>query len=140
MTSSFCLTYADGLADIDLRALLAFHREHGRAATVTVARPSNPWGVTRLRDDGLVEGFEEKPRLESWVNGGFFVLERRALDYIGEDDVLERRPLESMAAAGELFAYRHDGFWDCMDTYKDTLLLNELWEQGRAPWRGLVEA
>src|SRR5436853_268819 len=137
---TFCLTYADGLADIDLSSLLDFHRSHGRAATMTVVRPRNPWGVAQLRNDGRVDGFEEKPRLDSWVNGGFFVMEPAALGFIGADDVLERDPLESLAGAGELFAYRHEGFWDCMDTYKDTLLLNELWDRGRAPWRELVGA
>ena len=102
-------------------------------------RPENPWGVARLADDGRVAGFQEKPRLESWVNGGFMVMEPRALDAIGPDDVLERAPLERLAQAGDLFAFRHEGFWDCMDTYKDTLLLNELWERGEAPWRALVE-
>jgi glucose-1-phosphate cytidylyltransferase len=131
---SFCLTYADGLADLDLRSLLAFHSAHGGAATMTVVRPRSPWGVAELGGDGRVRGFEEKPRLASWVNGGFMVLERRALDGIRPDDDLERGPLERLAAAGDLHAFRHEGFWDCMDTYKDTLLLNELWERGEAPW------
>ena len=135
---TFCLTYADGLADIDLGRLLEFHRGHGRAATVTVVRPENPWGVANIADDGRVTGFTEKPRLESWVNGGFFVMEPRALDRIGADDVLEREPLERLSGDGELHAFRHEGFWDCMDTYKDNLLLNELWASGQAPWRGLV--
>ncbi|MEJ7813512.1 MAG: sugar phosphate nucleotidyltransferase [Gemmatimonadaceae bacterium] len=137
---TFCLTYADGVADLDLQALLSFHRSHGHAATMTVARPFNPWGVARLRPDGRVEGFEEKPRLKDWVNGGFFVMEPAALDVIGPEDVLERAPLEALAASGSLFGFRHEGFWDCMDTYKDTVLLNELWESGQAPWRQLVEA
>lgn len=135
---TFCLTYADGVADIDLRVLLAFHESQGAAATMTVVQPQNPWGVANLRGE-RVAGFAEKPPLDCWVNGGFFVMEPRALGHIGDDDILERRPLESLAAAGELAAYRHTGFWDCMDTYKDTLLLNELWDQGRAPWRPLVE-
>jgi glucose-1-phosphate cytidylyltransferase len=136
---TFCLTYADGVADIDLSALLGFHAERGGAATITVVRPASPWGVADLSDEGRVEGFREKPRLDSWVNGGFMVMEPRALDAIGPDDVLERAPLERLAGAGELYAFRHEGFWDCMDTYKDTLLLNELWERGEAPWRALVE-
>jgi glucose-1-phosphate cytidylyltransferase len=139
-SGTFLLTYADGLADLDMKALLAFHRSHGRAATMTVVRPLNPWGVAHLRNDGRVDGFEEKPRLDSWVNGGFCVMEPAALRFVGTDDVLERRPFESMAGAGELYAYRHEGFWDCMDTYKDTLLLNELWDRGDAPWRAFVEA
>jgi glucose-1-phosphate cytidylyltransferase len=138
-TGRFCLTYADGVADIDLTSLVSFHEEHGGAATMTVVRPRNPWGVAHLGDHGRVAGFEEKPRLDSWVNGGFMVMEPRALEAIGPDDVLEREPLESLARAGELYAYRHEGFWDCMDTYKDTLLLNDLWERGHAPWRALVE-
>jgi glucose-1-phosphate cytidylyltransferase len=135
---TFCLTYADGVADIDLNALVGFHRDSGGAATMTVVRPANPWGVAHLEGD-RVRSFEEKPALECWVNGGFFVMEPRALDAIGPDDVLEREPLEQLSRAGELAAYRHTGFWDCMDTYKDTLMLNELWDQGRAPWRPLVE-
>jgi glucose-1-phosphate cytidylyltransferase len=137
---TFCLTYADGVADIDLARLVEVHRRHGGAATMTVVRPASPWGVAELSPDGRVERFHEKPRLESWVNGGFMVLEPRALDAIEPDDALERGPLERLAAAGELHAYRHEGFWDCMDTYKDTVLLNELWQSGRAPWRALVEA
>jgi glucose-1-phosphate cytidylyltransferase len=137
---TFCLTYADGVADLDLGALLAFHRSHGGAATMTVVRPANPWGVAHLDGDGRIRGFDEKPRVDSWVNGGFMVMEPRALEAIGPDDVLERGPLKRLAAGGELFAFRHDGFWDCMDTYKDTLLLNELWARGEAPWRALVGA
>ncbi|MBA3301204.1 MAG: nucleotidyl transferase [Thermoleophilaceae bacterium] len=138
--STFCLTYADGVADIDLAALLAHHRGHGAAATMTVVRPANPWGVAQMDAEGRIGGFEEKPRLDSWINGGFMVMEPRALDVIGPDDVLERQPLERLAAEGELHGFRHEGFWDCMDTYKDTLLLNELWDTGQAPWRSLVEA
>jgi glucose-1-phosphate cytidylyltransferase len=137
---TFCLTYADGLADIDLGALLSRHREHGRAATMTLVRPRSPWGVARLEGDGRIGGFVEKPPLDSWVNGGFMVMEPRALDYVGPDDDLEGEPLAALAAAGELYGYRHEGFWDCMDTFKDTLLLNELWERGEAPWHTLVEA
>jgi glucose-1-phosphate cytidylyltransferase len=130
----FHLTYADGLADVDLHALEAFHRERGGAATMTVVQPRNPWGVARLDDAGRVAGFEEKPPLDAWVNGGFLVMEPAALDVIGPDDVLERGPLEALSERGALFAYRHRGFWDCMDTYKDTLALNELWDRGEAPW------
>lgn len=137
---TFCVTYADGVTDVDLARLLDFHRGHGGAATMTVVRPLNPWGVARLGDGSRIEGFEEKPRLDCWVNGGFMAMEPRALDSIGEDEALERGPLESLAAAGELFAFRHDGFWACMDTYKDTLLLDELWRSGHAPWRPLVRA
>lgn len=131
---TFCLTYADGVADIRLASLVDYHSSHGAAATVTVVRPRNPWGVTELDGDGRVTGFQEKPPLDCWVNGGFFVMEPRALAYVGPDDVLETDPLESLARDGELRGYRHDGFWDCMDTYKDTLRLNDLWERGEALW------
>jgi len=135
---TFCLTYADGVADLDLGALLDFHTEHGRAATMTVVRPRSPWGVARLSGDGRIDGFVEKPRVQSWVNGGFMVLEPSALAFVGDEEVLEREPLERLAAAGELSGFRHEGFWDCMDTYKDTQLLNDLWARDEAPWRPLV--
>jgi glucose-1-phosphate cytidylyltransferase len=131
----FCATYADGVADVDLHALLAFHRAHGGLATMTVVRPELQFGVARLDEDDRVLGFHEKPRAEQWVNGGFFCLEPGFAAHLAEDSVLEREPLERVAAAGELHAYRHEGFWDCMDTYKDAVLLNDLWEQGLAPWR-----
>jgi len=133
--STFCATYADGVADIDLEALLGCHRDHGGIGTVTVVRPTLQFGVAQLNGDGRVSGFEEKPRSEHWVNGGFFCFEPGFLDYLSEDSVLERDPLEQLAAAGELHAYRHQGFWDCMDTYKDAVMLNDLWEQGEAPWK-----
>lgn len=131
----FCATYADGVADIDLHALLAAHRAHGDLATMTVVQPELQFGVAQLDPDGRVRGFREKPRAGQWVNGGFFCFEPGVRDYLSEDSVLEREPLERLAAAGELHAYRHEGFWDCMDTYKDAVLLNDLWEQGLAPWR-----
>ncbi|HEX2160792.1 MAG TPA: sugar phosphate nucleotidyltransferase, partial [Thermoleophilaceae bacterium] len=127
--------YADGVADVDLRAVLAFHRDHGAAASMTVVRPELQFGITRLGDDGRVLGFEEKPRSEQWINGGFFCFEPAAFDYLSADSVLEREPLERLAADGALRAYRHSGFWECMDTYKDAVQLNDLWDDGRAPWR-----
>lgn len=136
----FCLTYADGLADLDLDALLSFHRAHDGAATVTVTRPRSPWGATRLGPGDRVEAFEEKPRLDTWVNGGFFVFDPEALGVMGADETLERGPLESLSAAGELFAFRHEGFWACVDTSKDTLELDELWRRGGAPWCPRVAA
>ncbi len=130
----FSLTYADGVADIDLAALGAFHRGHGGLATVTVVRPRAQFGVTQLADDDRVLAFEEKPRLDQWVNGGFFVFEPGFLEYLEEDSVLENAPLRRLAADGELHAFRHTGFWDCMDTYKDAVTLNDLWAAGDAPW------
>jgi glucose-1-phosphate cytidylyltransferase len=131
---SFCATYADGVADVDLEALLAFHRGEDTLATMTVVRPHLQWGVADLDDDGRVAGFVEKPRSEHWINGGFFCFEPAALDYLAEDSVLEREPLRRLAADGELRAHRHEGFWDCMDTYKDAVVLNDLWSSGEAPW------
>jgi len=130
----FCATYADGVADVDLGALLEFHRGQGRLATVTVVRPDLQWGVAELRGDA-VTGFVEKPRSEHWINGGFLCFEPGAFDYLDSDSVLEREPLSRLAADGELRAFRHEGFWDCMDTYKDAVILNDLWTAGRAPWR-----
>jgi glucose-1-phosphate cytidylyltransferase len=132
---SFCATYADGVADIDLRAALAFHHDHGATATMTVVRPELQFGVAELNGDGVVRGFVEKPRSEHWINGGFFCFAPEVVDVLAEDSVLEREPLERLAGQGELRAYRHQGFWDCMDTYKDAVLLNDLWAQGRAPWK-----
>jgi len=130
---TFCATYADGVADIDLDALLTTH-EQGGLGTVTVVQPRLQWGVAKLGDGDRVEGFVEKPRSQHWINGGFFCFEPGALDYIGENSVLEREPLERLAADGQLSAYRHEGFWDCMDTYKDAVELNDLWSSGSAPW------
>jgi glucose-1-phosphate cytidylyltransferase len=131
----FCATYGDGVADIDLGDLLGFHRGHGAAATMTVVRPILQFGVTELNGDGVVVGFHEKPRSDHWINGGFFCFEPRVFDYLRDDSVLERDPLEALAAGGELRAFRHTGFWKCMDTYKDAVELNDLWAAERPPWR-----
>lgn len=130
-----CVTYADGVADVDLGGLLHYHGEHGAAVTMTVVRPRLQFGVAELNGDGVVRGFTEKPRSEHWVNGGFFCFEPTGLAQIAPDSVLERQPLEQLAQAGQLRAYRHDGFWACMDTYKDAVELGDLWAQDRAPWR-----
>jgi len=132
---TFCATYADGLADIDLESLLAFHASHGAAASITVVRPELQFGVAELDEDGRVRGFREKPRSEHWINGGFFCFEPSVFEHLREDSVLEREPLSGLAGAGQLRAYRHEGFWECMDTYKDAVALNDLWASGRAPWR-----
>jgi glucose-1-phosphate cytidylyltransferase len=131
----FCLTYADGVADIDLGALLAAHRRHEAVATMTVVRPELPFGVAHLDDDSVVRGFSEKPRSEHWINGGFFCFEPAVLDLLTPDCTLEREPLERLAERGDLRAFRHERFWDCMDTYKDAVVLNDLWERGEAPWK-----
>lgn len=132
----FCATYADGVARVDLAELLSFHAAHERLATMTVVRPRLQFGVTELdAHDGRVLGFHEKPRSEHWINGGFFCFEPGVLDYLDRDSVLERDPLERLSADGELLAHRHEDFWECMDTYKDAVALNDLWESGQAPWR-----
>ena len=130
----FLATYADGVADIDLAALRACHEAAGTLAAVTVVRPLLPFGVAELGEDDRVRGFHEKPQASHWVNGGFFSLLPGALAYLSEDSVLEREPLERLAADGELAAHRHEGFWACMDTYKDAVALNDLWAGGDAPW------
>jgi glucose-1-phosphate cytidylyltransferase len=131
----FCATYADGVADIDLHALLEHHEHHAPRATMTVVRPELQFGVAELGGDGVVRGFVEKPRSERWVNGGFFCFEPSVLDLLEDESVLEREPLGQLATEGQLLAFRHEGFWDCMDTYKDAVLLNDLWAGGRAPWK-----
>jgi glucose-1-phosphate cytidylyltransferase len=131
---AFCATYADGVADIDLGALLAAHRQAGTHATVTVVRPTLQFGVAQLGEDGRVRGFEEKPRLDRWINGGFFCFEPGVFAYLEEDSVLEREPLERLAAAGELMAYQHTSFWQPMDTLREKELLEALWATGTAPW------
>jgi glucose-1-phosphate cytidylyltransferase len=131
---TFCLTYADGVADVDLAAQARLHDRQQAVVTMTVVRPHSPWGVAVI-DDDVVTSFREKPRLEQWVNGGFFCVEPEFLGYLDETSVLERDPLERASAAGVLAAFRHRGFWDCMDTYKDAAVLNDLWQAGDAPWR-----
>jgi glucose-1-phosphate cytidylyltransferase len=136
----FAATYADGVADIDLNGLVEFHGEGDLTATVTVVRPELQFGVADLDEDDLVRAFHEKPRVDHWINGGFFCFQPRVFDYLAEESILEREPLERLAAEGELRAYRHSGFWDCMDTYKDAILLNDLWASGDPPWRVWSEA
>lgn len=130
----FCATYADGVADVDLAALLEFHAGHGAPATMTVVQPELQFGIARLGDGDRVLGFAEKPRTEHWVNGGFFVFEPGVFAHLDQDSVLERAPLEGLAAEEGLRAFRHTGFWECMDTYKDAVMLNDLWASGSAPW------
>jgi len=139
LAEPFCLTYADGVADIDLAALQDRHVSSGALATMTVVRPELPFGVAQLDGADRVTGFREKPVADEWVNGGFFVLDPRALEYLRDDAVLEREPLERLAAAGALAAYRHTGFWRCLDTAKDALALEALLASGSPPWfRGVV--
>lgn len=130
----FCATYADGLADVDLGALLRFHRAHGALATLTVVRARLQFGVAELDGEDRVRAFHEKPTSEHWINGGFFCFNAGVLGYLEPHSALERTPLERLAADGELRAYRHERFWECMDTYKDAVALGDLWASGQAPW------
>jgi glucose-1-phosphate cytidylyltransferase len=137
---TFCATYADGLADIDLGALLEFHAGHGALASMTVVRPELQFGVTEIDERGIVRGFREKPRSDHWINGGFFCFGAEVLERLGgPETILEREPLAGLARDGELHAYRHGGFWECMDTYKDAIALNDLWAAGSAPWAPQAE-
>ena len=133
---TFMLTYGDGLSDVNVADVLAFHRRHGKLATVTAVRPPARFGALVFDGDRVSE-FTEKPQAgEGWINGGFFVMEPGVLDYIqGDDTYLEREPLERLAKDGQLVAFRHGGFWQCMDTLRDLKLLESLWESGRAPWK-----
>ncbi|MDR0704548.1 MAG: glucose-1-phosphate cytidylyltransferase [Planctomycetaceae bacterium] len=134
----FFVTYGDGLANVDLNALLEFHKSHGRIATVTAVRPPARYGVISFdHDTPVVQSFAEKPQTsEGWINGGFFVFNERIFDYIKSDsDVLEGSGLEKIAADGELMAFRHEGYWQCMDTLRDKLDLEYRWNNGKAPWK-----
>jgi glucose-1-phosphate cytidylyltransferase len=132
----FMLTYGDGVSNIDISQLLAFHRRHGKLATLTAVRPPARFGAIRL-DGDAVQHFEEKAQIdEGWINGGFMVLEPAVRDYIdGDHTNFEREPLERLVAEEQLMAYRHHGFWQCMDTVRDLRLLEEMWQSGQAPWR-----
>ena len=131
----FMVAYGDGISDIDLAKLIAFHDSHGKLATITTVRPPSRFGVVDLDEDGRVQRFREKPRGDGHVNVGYFVFEPEVLEYLDEDCVLERGPLERLAAQGELMAYQHEGFWQPMDTYREFLMLNELWDSSNAPWK-----
>lgn len=132
----FLLTYGDGVADIDLNSLLQFHRSHGKMVTVTAVHPGARFGELVINQE-QVEHFQEKPQMaDGWINGGYFVIQPEFFDLIeGDLTVLERKPLEQVAQMGELMAYRHDGFWQCMDTKRDRDILEELWHSGKAPWQ-----
>lgn len=131
----FLMTYGDGVADVDLGGLIEFHRAHGRLATVTAVHPIARFGQLQLDGDAVVR-FDEKPQLDQgWVNGGYFVLEPSIFDYIPGDVDWAKEPLEFLAAAGELAAFRHESFWQCMDTLRDKLLLDDLWQRGKAAWK-----
>lgn len=131
----FMVTYGDGVSDLDVKDLLRFHREQGRLATLTGVRDVSRFGVVQTDGGGRVTGFKEKPEIQDRINAGFFVFEPGIFDYLeGQHCMLEQGPLPNLAEIGQLSIYPHDGFWHCMDTYRDFLKLNELWDQGSAPW------
>lgn len=131
----FLCTYGDGLADIDLNALIEFHLSHGKKATVSTVQPLSRFGVMDVDHNGIVSKFREKPKMDGWVNAGFFIFERSIFDYLDMECVLEQEPLARLAADGELAAYRHTGFWQPMDTLRESIFLNEVWNKGEAPWK-----
>jgi glucose-1-phosphate cytidylyltransferase len=131
----FLVTYGDGLADINVDALRKFHETTGSLATVSTVQPSSRFGVMDVKGDGKVVSFSEKPKLEGWINIGFFIMEPDFLNYLHPSSVLEGEPLAKLAEDGNLSAFRHEGFWQPMDTYRESLELNALWESGEAPWK-----
>ncbi len=133
-TDTFMVTYGDGLANLDVNALVEFHRRHGRLATLTAIRPPSRYGILQLMANGQVERFREKVQTE-WINGGFLVFNRRVFDYLDPDCVLEREPMEQLAAEGQLMAFPHEGFWIGMDTYREYEMLNQMWDAGNAAWK-----
>jgi len=131
----FLCTYGDGLASIDLAQLMEFHKAHGKTATVTAVRPTDRFGALQIDQESFVREFSEKPISNKRVNGGFFIFEPEVFDYLSDESALEKEPLESLSAAGELAAYSHDGFWQPMDTYREVIQLNDLWHSNKAPWK-----
>lgn len=131
----FLCTYGDGLADINLKELMDFHLAHGKKATVTTVQPLSRFGVMDVDSNGVVTQFREKPIMDGWVNAGFFIFEKSIVEYLDENCILEQEPLAKLAAEGELVAYRHHGFWQPMDTLRESIFLNEMWSEGRAPWK-----
>lgn len=134
---TFMLTYGDGVADVDIEKLVRFHKAHGKIATLTAVRPPARFGSIEMENDGHILEFKEKPQLgEGWINGGYFVFDYKIFDYLNDEHtILEREPLETLAKENQLVAYRHEGFWHCMDTIRDRDNLNEIWAKGNAPWK-----
>jgi len=132
---AFLLTYGDGLANIDIKSLVSFHKSHGKMVTVSAVHPSARFGEMNIAND-IVTSFKEKPQMhQGWINGGYFVIEPEFFELIdGDDTILEQKPLEKVSEMGELMAYKHSGFWQCMDTKRDRDLLEDLWQSGNAPW------
>jgi glucose-1-phosphate cytidylyltransferase len=133
----FFMTYGDGVSNVNVGELLKYHKSHGKLATVTAIHPDSRFGVMDIDGNGCIRAFREKSELDAgWINGGFMVLEPKVIDYIADDSIMfERQPLESIAAEGQLMSYKHDGFWQCMDTLRDKEKLDSMWESENAPWK-----
>ena len=133
---TFMFTYGDGVADIDLKALLEFHKSHGKLATVTTVRSPARFGRIAFTGNQITQFYEKPQTAEGWINGGYFVLQAKAIDYIeGDESIWERTPVEKLAHDGQLIGFRHNGFWSCMDTLKEKNFLEDLWSSGKAPWK-----
>lgn len=132
---SFCVTYGDGLSDVNLEKLVSFHQSHERIATLMAVHPFLNFGLLTLEDENFVADFQEKPKMREWINGGFFVFNKEIFDYLEENSVLEREPFERLAKEKQMLAFKHTGFWKCMDTFKDNLEFNQLWKEGKADWK-----
>jgi glucose-1-phosphate cytidylyltransferase len=131
----FLCTYGDGLSDVNISELVNFHKSHGKIATVTAVQPPNRFGALTITEEGAVSDFSEKPKSQDWVSGGFFVFSPKIFDYLDENSTLEREPLQRLSSDGELFSYKHHGYWQPMDTYRESLELNKIWDSGDAPWK-----
>jgi glucose-1-phosphate cytidylyltransferase len=131
----FLATYGDGLADIDLKALTEFHKNHGKTATMTTTQATSRFGVVDIDSNGLVSKFREKPKVSDWINIGYFIFEPEIFNYLGPNSVLEEEPLRKLAKEDQIGAYQHGGFWQPMDTFRESQMLNEIWDSGKAPWR-----
>jgi glucose-1-phosphate cytidylyltransferase len=131
----FLATYGDGLADIDLNALLAFHKSHGKTASMTTTQASSRFGVVDMDSTGSVLKFREKPKVNDWINIGYFIFQPEIFNYIDHDSVLEEEPLRALAGENQIGAYQHTGFWQPMDTFRESQMLNEIWDSGAAPWK-----
>ncbi len=134
-SETFMCTYGDGVSNVNIKKLLEFHKSHGKIATMTAVKPVSRFGVIDISQNGDVGHFREKPQADGWVNAGFFVFEPSIFDYLNDNSILENEPLSELSRNNELVAFKHEGFWQPMDTYRETIMLNEMWAQGDAPWK-----
>jgi glucose-1-phosphate cytidylyltransferase len=135
---NFLCTYGDGLADINLSELFKIHKKNATIATVTSVQPYSRFGVMEISETGIVKKFREKPRVDGWVNAGFFMFNKNFFPYLNNESVLENEPLIELVSQGQLTAYKHNGFWQPMDTYRESLMLNQMWDSGEAPWKNWI--